>query len=545
MVLPSSLALATPRGGRPPAARRSRFRGGKLGRVASWLVLAFATLAQAGPFEDRERDWRNGAIVYQVIVDRFAPSANLDAKRALYPAPKTLRRWDEAPKPGPYLDDQKLAAHELDFWGGDLASTRGRLDHVQRLGADVLYLNPIHLAYTNHKYDAFDFQAISPEYGTRADFKALADDAHRRGLKVVLDGVFNHMGRNAPIFQEALADPKSRWRSWFAIDPRYEGGARVWTGFQNLPELNLENPAVRRHLWGAPDSVVRSYLRDGADGWRLDTAFELGPVFLRELTDAAHRQKPGSLVVGEIVNYPGDWLRSIDAVMNFSLRQIVLGLAQGEIAPAAAARMTQRLAQDAGIEPMLKSWVVIDNHDIPRIATQLPNVAQRRLVQALQFTLPGAPNLYYGAELGMEGGADPENRGPMRWDLVRDDNPELAWVRQLVALRKAHRALRVGDFRLVEAEQLYAFERHTDRALESLVIVANPTERPVRERLMVRNAQLMDDTPMVDVLGLVPQALPASFGPGFVTIELPPRGVLVLQPQPKALGGYNRYKRVR
>ena len=129
------------------------------------LATAMAT-AQAGPFEDRERDWRNGAIVYQIIVDRFVPPADLAAKRHLYPAPKMLRPWAEVPEAGPYLPDQKLAAHELHFWGGDLASATTRLDHIQALGADVLYLNPIHLAYTNHKYDAFDFKAISPEYGT-------------------------------------------------------------------------------------------------------------------------------------------------------------------------------------------------------------------------------------------------------------------------------------------------------------------------------------------------------------------------------------------
>ena len=518
-----------------------------LAALAGTALAALAVqAAPPGPYEARERDWRNGAIVYQIIVDRFVPAANLDAKRALYPAPKTLRPWTEVPKPGPYLQDQKLAAHELDFWGGDLASAITRLDHVQQLGADVLYLNPIHLAWTNHKYDAFDFQAISPEYGTREDFKRLAAEAKRRGLKVVMDGVFNHMGRNAPIFKEAFANPKSTYRAWFAIGPQYAGGARTWSGVQNLPELNLENPAVRRHLWGGADSVVRSYLRDGADGWRLDTAYELGPAYLRELTDAAHREKPGSLVVGEIVNYPAGWLRSMDAVMNFTLRDIVLGLAQGDIAPGAAGRMTDRLVRDAGIEPLLKSWVVIDNHDLPRIATQLPKTPTRRLVQALQFTLPGAPNLYYGAELGMTGGVDPENRGPMRWDLVRDDNAELAWVRQLVALRKAHRALRVGDFRLVESQRLFAFERVTDRVLDTRIVVANPGDTTVRERLLVPNAHLMDDTPMADVLGLVPAALaPApSFGPGFITVELPPQGVVVLQPQPRSLGGYSRYKRV-
>ncbi len=515
----------------------------------SWVVAAavgtlVGSVAQAGPFEDRERDWRNGAVVYQIIVDRFVPAANLDAKRALYPAPKTLRPWTEAPKPGPYLQAEKLAAHELDFWGGDLASATTQLAHIQQLGADVLYLNPIHLAYTNHKYDAFDFKAISPEYGTREDFKRLAADAKRRGLKVVLDGVFNHMGRNAPIFKEALADPKGRWRDWFAMGPQYEGGARVWTGYQNLPELNLENPAVRRHLWGDANSVVRGYLRDGADGWRLDTAYELGHAYLRELTDAAHREKPGSLVVGEIVNYPAQWLKSMDSVMNFTLRDLVLGLAKGEIEPQTAARMAHRLVLDAGVEPLLKSWVVIDNHDIPRIATQLPQLAQRRLVQALQFTLPGAPNVYYGAELGMTGGADPENRGPMRWDLMRSDNPEWVWMKHLIGLRKAHRALRVGDYRPVEAQRLFAFERHTDRALETRIVVVNPSNQTVRERLLVTNPSLMDDTPMVDVLQLVPAGMPMSFGPGFITVEVPPQGVLVLQPQPKALGGYSRYKRV-
>lgn len=520
-----------------------------LRQLGARLILAAAAASpaasQAGVFENREADWRNGAVVYQVIVDRFAPAAQLEAKRALYPAPKRLRAWHEVPAPGPYLVDHQVHAHELDFWGGDLASTQAHLGHVRRLGADVLYLNPIHLAWTNHKYDAFDFQATSPEYGSRDDFRRLAADARRLGLKVVMDGVFNHMGRQSPLFQRALAGD-AQARSWFNMGPQYEGGARVWTGFQNLPELNLENPAVRQHLWEGRASVVRSWLRDGADGWRLDTAYELGHRHLRALTDAAHAEKPGSLVVGEIVNYPDAWLTSMDSVMNFTLRDILLGLASGDTPAAQAMRHTARLVHDSGIEPMLKSWVVIDNHDIPRIATQFPEVDRRRMVQALQFTLPGAPNLYYGAEVGMEGGADPANRGPMRWDLVRDDHPEMVWVKRLIDLRRAHRALRIGDFHPIASQQLYAFERRTDRVLETRIVVANPGDTPVRERLMVANAHLMDDTPMVDLLGLVPPAAlpPVSFGPGFITVSLPPRGVVVLQPKPKALGGYSRYKRV-
>jgi len=182
------------------------------------------------------------------------------------------------------------------------------------------------------------------------------------------------------------------------------------------------------------------------------------------------------LIVGEIANYPGEWLQAMDAVMGFNLRHVLLGAINGQIEPARATRMIDRITTDAGIEGMLKSWIVIDNHDILRIATQIPDPAQRRLAQVLQFTLPGAPNVYYGAEVGMVGWPDPQNRGPMRWDLVKDDNPELKWMRSLIALHNSNRALRIGDFRTMESNKLLAFERHTDKVLETALVLA-PRER--------------------------------------------------------------------
>ncbi len=495
-------------------------------------------------FSARERDWRNGAIIYQVLVDRFSPPSQLDAKRGLYPAPKVLRDWSEVPQPGLYLPDAKLSSHELHFWGGDLASLSSRLDYVQQLGVDVLYLNPIHLAYTNHKYDALDFQEISPEFGNRNDFIRLAADIHARGLKLVLDGVFNHMGRNAPIFQDAISSSESAWRDWFVIGPEYGSGARVWTGYENLPELNLENPAVREYLYAGPASVVRSYLREGADGWRLDTAFELGHTYLRDLTRAAHEEKAGSLIVGEIVNYPDQWLQSIDAVMNFSLRRVILDAISRVIAPATAGRRVNQLIRDAGIEPILKSWVLLDNHDLPRVATLLPNISQRRLAQALQFTLPGSPNIYYGSEVGMIGGEDPENRGPMRWDLVHDNNSELTWMRQLIALRRQHRALRIGNFRLVDADQLVAFERYTDQVLETVIVLANPSTEIITEPVMIANASLMDNTPMVNLLDPTHTNPVCTLNAAFMHVTVPAETVFVLMPREPALGGYSRYKRV-
>ena len=510
-------------------------------------VLNYASrhdLEFAGVFEAREHDWRNGAVVYQVLVDRFAPSANLDAKRTLYPAPKTLHTWDETPAKGRYLDSHKVWSHEIAFWGGDLASTAARLGHVQDLGADVLYLNPICLAWTNHKYDALDYLQVSPEYGTRDDLRALAADVHARGMKLVLDGVFNHMGRNAPVFQAALADVHSPFRHWFVFGDEYPGGARAWARAQNLPELNLEHPAVRAHLYGAPDSVVRSYLRDGADGWRLDVAFDIGFTVLEELTRAAHAEKPGSLVVGEIPNYPKEWYPSVDAVMLFVLRQLTLRLVQGRMDAPTYGRMVTRLIDDVGIDNALMNWIYLENHDTARLATAVPDEASRRLAQVLQFTLPGAPNLYYGGELDMTGGDDPEMRAPMRWDLVTPRNAALAWTKRLIAMRRGHRALRVGNYRTISSDRLFAFERHTDRAADTVLVVVNAGDETVTETLMVANSKLMDSTRLLDLLN--PDGTDGlRVWSALLDVTMPPKTARVFGLATAPSGGYTTYKRVQ
>lgn len=496
-----------------------------------------------GVFEAREKDWRNGAVIYQVLVDRFAPSADLAAKKSLYPAPKVLKTWDDSPKRGTYVEEARVYSHEIEFWGGDLKSMATKLDHVQQLGADVLYLNPIHLAYTNHKYDALDYNQISPEYGTRDDLKKLAANLHDRQMKLVLDGVFNHMGRNAPRFQEALANPKSPYRDWFTFGPQYPGGARSWWLFENLPELNLENPKVRDYIYGKPDSVVRGYLRDGIDGWRLDVAMDVGFNYLQELTNAAHAQKPGSLVVGEIANYPKEWFPSVDGLLHFTLRHIILRIADGRISPRQGGEMIARMMQEANYDNLLKSWVYLDNHDTERLASVLPNEQQRRLAQVLQFTLPGSPNLYYGSEVGMTGVEDPEQRGPMRWDWVTPQNTTLQWTKNLIAMRKQHRALRVGNFRPVTTDRLLGFERYTDKAADTVFVLVNPSDVDVRETVLLANSKMMNPFRMLDLLPTT--AAPVSIMTSLLDITVPARSFRVLVPEMSPGGGYSSYKRVQ
>lgn len=489
----------------------------------------------------RSQDWRNGAVVYQILVDRFAPSRHAQDKLPLYQWPRRLRCWSELPKAGPYLEKAEVWSHEVDFWGGDLDSLRGRLDYLEKLGVSVVYLNPIFESLTNHKYDTWDYHKVDSAYGDRAQLAALCQDLHRRDMRLMLDGVFNHMGRKSPMFQEARSNPASPWRDFFHWRSATE--AVGWADVDNLPELNLENEAVRRFLWEDPDSVVQSYLRqEQIDGWRLDVAFDLGPEFLQQLTQAAHAVRPDSAVIGEIWNYPQDWYPAVDAVMNMHGRALILKLCQGQLEPARAARVWETMVMDCDYDHLLKAWLVLDNHDTPRLSHILPQSWQIKMARALQFTLPGSVCLYYGSEVGMAGGDDPENRAPMRWDLVESGNEILSWHRLLLSLHQQHPALRYGDFRRIESEHLFAFLRRTGKVRESLVVVANPGDRPVKEFLALREGLFQDLTPMRDLLG---SSIRPTVLAGCLEVEVPAHQTLILQPDTSAYPkGYDRYDRM-
>jgi glycosidase len=227
--------------------------------------------------------------------------------------------------------------------------------------------------------------------------------------------------------------------------------------------------------------------------------------------------------------------------MHFGLRKLMIALANRELDGPTFQRMVARMVGDADYEHILKSWVYLDNHDTFRLATTVPDAKARKLAQVLQFTLPGAVNLYYGTEVGMEGGDDPEMRSPMRWDRVAANHPDLAWTKQLIALRKQHRALRVGDFRTAEASgNVLAFERHTDRAGDTILVLINPATTEATTKVLVANSKLMDGDNLIDQLGGGTYKLQGSM----VELTLPAQTALVLKPQLATADGYTNYKRV-
>lgn len=490
----------------------------------------------------RKNDWRVGPVVYQVLVDRFAPSEDLESKRSFYPAPKQIKPWHEVPSHGEYLPEERLWSHEIEFWGGDLKSLTGKLDYIHELGADVLYLNPIHAAYTNHKYDCLDFEQVSPEFGDREDVERLADQVHKLDMKLVLDGVFNHMGQNAPRFVEARSSIDAKYRDWFFFDASFSGGHRCWNNAVNLPELNMENPDVKAHLYQDETSVVKGYLAQGVDGWRLDVAHDIGFNILADLTEHAHDFKAQSLVIGEVWSYPQQWLENLDGVMNLTFRHLIIQCCRGEISGSLAGKQLNQIVNSCGYEGLLKSWLLLDNHDTVRLVELLPEQRARELAQVLQFTLPGSPNLYYGSELGMSGGDDPEMRAPMRWDLVNDDNKHLNWIKKLIELRNQNPALRYGEFSIIHSDQLLAFVRYTEKVSETLIVVINPNKTEVKEHLLVPQSKLMNMGEFSELLGMYPD--PVRISSAYFSLNMPAQSAAIFKPNTEAIEGYTTYKRV-
>ena len=491
-------------------------------------------------YHEREKDWRNGAVVYQVIVDRFSPSKTIEKKLALYQEPRKLRYWDETPKPGVFHHASRYWTHELDFWGGDLKSVMDRLDYLKELKIDVLYLNPIHQSLSNHKYDAKDYMTISEEFGSIEDLRDLISFIHKQDQKIMLDGVFNHVGVDHLFFVDALK-PNSAYKNWFDFNQKYPEGVRLWADVKSLPELNLENQDVRNYIYQEEHSVIRSYIKEGIDGWRLDVAFDIGYQYLKELTDAAHAERKESLVIGEIWNYPEKWTKSIDGVMNFTLREIISRSLHQELSPLMANHAIQHMIQDTGIDAILKSWNIIDNHDVPRLTHQFKDRYDQKLAQVMQFFLPGSPNLYYGTELGMEGAGDPYNRAPMRWDLRHEDNEYLMWTKKLIDLHQSERALKIGDYLMISSEKFIAFERYTDQVEDTVIVLLNLSYQDTTDHLLIRDSNLMNFSAFDILLG---EAEDLQMLAGFLKVSLKKKSCVVLKPKTTATHSYTPYKRI-
>lgn len=434
-------------------------------------------------------DFAKGNIIYHIFVDRFNRADGVKTKRKY----RLHESFSESPEvvsaDGKYYAD--------DFFGGNFNGIREKLDYLEELGVGIIYLSPIFKAYSNHRYDTGDYLKVDELLGTEDDFKRLLDAAHEKGMKVILDGVFNHSGADSLYFNKfgtydslgAYQSKSSPYYDWYYFK-KFPDEYACWWGCDNVPDLNKSNKDYRALVFGK-NGVVEKWQKLGADGWRLDVVDELPIDFVNLLIKKIKSVNKDALVIGEVwedastkVSYGelrpyllGDQL---DGTMNYPfMNAIIAYVRDGD--EKFFKDTVQSILENYPKETVYCLMNSLGTHDTVRIINALSDVrahgwskthklgyklpdseyekAKKKLYLAsvLQFTLPGIPSIFYGDEAGLQGFDDPINRRPYPWGS--EDKEILAHYRKLGRIRRENRAVFSGGFNMRDENGLVAYER--------------------------------------------------------------------------------------
>jgi cyclomaltodextrinase / maltogenic alpha-amylase / neopullulanase len=473
--------------------------------------------------------WVRDAVFYQIFPDRFAKSEKV-------PKPENLETWESTP------------THH-GFKGGDLLGVVEHLDYLVDLGINAIYFNPIFASAANHRYHTYDYYNVDPILGGNAALRTLLDESHKRGIRVVLDGVFNHASRGFFQFHHLLENgPYSPYIRWFNVKAwplnAYEMSAPpnydAWWNLPALPAFNTDNEEVREFLF----DVAEFWVKFGIDGWRLDVPAEIDDdKFWRTFRKRVKAANPEAYITGEIWHDARRWLKGdqFDAVMNYLFTKLCIEFFIGANADAQlvhgsslwpiGTRTPQTFAK--GIEELLDLYPrevtevqlnLLDSHDTARYLTLARgDETALRLSTLMQMVYPGAPCIYYGDEVGMTGGKDPMSRGGFPWQKEKWNTDLRNYFKKCIALRHAHPALRTGEYTtLLAQDSVYALGRSLG---DDKVIVAFNIGRAVTDCRIPLDDFLPDGTELCEVF----KKDRYTVEHGAVTVHILPRSAVALE----------------
>lgn len=414
-------------------------------------------------------DWLDGGIMYQIFPDSFCSSGkNISAA----PEDRRMQKWGDFPN---WKNCEDGVYRNNSFYGGDIAGIISKLDYIQSLGVNCIYINPIFESSENHRYSTADYTRIDPMLGRNSDFKKLCAEAKKLGIRVVLDGVFSHTGSDSVYFNRAGRYPTagafnaadSPYGSWYKFS-QWPDKYSCWWGFESLPELDKEDESVREYFLGE-GGVVRRWLENGASGWRLDVADELPDSFLEGLRQSVKAEDPEAIIIGEVWEDASNKMAyskrrsyllgaQLDSVMNYCFKDAIIGFLCGMDA-SDAMEAIMCILENYPPQVIRLLMNLVGTHDTSRLITELAGepacgrgrdwqskrqlTAQKReygrirsrLAAVLQYTLPGVPSVYYGDETCIEGYRDPFNRSCYPWG--GEDTEQIEYYRTLGRIRRS------------------------------------------------------------------------------------------------------------
>lgn len=458
--------------------------------------------------------WAAGQVLYQVFADRFANGSKAND-------PEGVVAWNSQP-------------HYYNWFGGDVAGVRSKTSYLKGLGIGALYFNPVFDGPSNHRYETTDYTKIDWRFGTNAEFSALTRELKKQGIRTILDGVFNHTSVDFHAFKSLRTEgEKSPFRDWFFVKSFPITGGRTpsylaWYGYESMPKVNLDNPAARTSMLGVLD-----YWSKNAEisGWRLDVANEVSMDFWRAFRRRAKSLDPNLWIIGENWTNGSSWLKGDqwDSQMGYEFRQAAINwIAKGQWTAQQASSHLFSVYHSYRPQVSQNLMNLLGSHDTPRFLTECGgNQRLAALGATLLLTWPGSPSIYYGDELGMEGGADPMNRKGMQWELASPSNTILSHYKKLISLRNSTPALRTGDPEplVLKSDSVMGFSR-IEGSSRCLVFVNRSHQEQVIDVPLRRDWESWTRHRLRDALGSAKVARP---GRGLLRLTLAPvSGAVIL-----------------
>jgi len=434
-------------------------------------------------YVDASPKWYKEAVFYQIFVDRFH-NGNED-RRVLNPKKNSFlySTWEDTPM---YIKDKDGNIVRWDFFGGNLLGVIKKLDYLQKLGIGGIYLNPIFKARSNHKYDTGDYMTIDEMFGDEETFKKLINEAEKRGIRIVLDGVFNHVGADSIYFNAygnykelgAAQSKDSRFYPWFNFF-YYPYDYECWWGVKDLPNVNEHNDAYRDFIVGK-NGVIEKWTKLGIGGWRLDVADEMPDEFIRDIRRTMDGVSKDAVLIGEVWEDASNKIAygkrreyllgdEIHGTMNYPFKESVMGYIKGTMKAGEVYLKMMSLKENYPTEAFYSALNNLGTHDTKRIFTEIDNFDQLKIAIGLLMTFPGVPCIYYGDEAGVKGEADPFNRGPYPWG--KENERIMEFYKTMIDMRKSSVVFTQGDFIPFYQENIFGFLRILEE--EAVIVIVN------------------------------------------------------------------------
>lgn len=435
--------------------------------------------------------WFKEGVLYHVFVDRFNNGNRNGKVDGIKKNSFLYGNWDDDPM---YIKKQNGDIARWDFYGGNLKGIINKLGYLKKLGVTIIYLSPVFEAASNHKYDTGNYKKIDPMFGDEKTFKELIDKAAEKGISIVLDGVFSHVGEDSIYFNKynnydsvgAYQSEESPYRSWFNFGEDKDD-YQAWWGIKALPNTNELEPSFMDYIIYDEDSVVNKWMKMGVKGWRLDVVDELPTKFVKELKKEVRKNDDESILIGEVwedasnkISYSerrtyllGDQL---DSVLGYPFRDNLVSFLNGEIASWQLNDFFMTIKENYPEEAFKSNLNLLSSHDIERVKTALKSDKELlKLAILTQMSFEGVPYIYYGDEAGLEGGKDPENRKTYPWK--NEDMEIMDFYRHCSQFRNRNKVLTYGNtyFIYTGNDDVFAYTRYDDE-YEGILVVLNRSE---------------------------------------------------------------------